>query len=210
MEYNTERSRLTVPEYGRNIQNMAEFLLTVEDREKRSRMAKTLVNIMTHLHPEVKDTPDARQKLWDHLHIICGFKLDVDSPFPPPQPELLEKKPQPIPYAQGKIPLRHYGKNIIRLIEEVSTREDGPEKEAMVKAIANHMKKSYLNWNRDSVTDEVIAEDLQKLSSGKLKLSDSTRLHETSEILLQQQLQRRKKYVGRPQNKPGKGRKSRP
>lgn len=205
MEYNSQRPKLNVPEYGRNIQNMAEHLLTVEDREKRNRMAKIIVNVMSQLHPEIRDTPDARQKLWDHLHIMCKFKLDIDSPFPPPQPELLEKRPQLIPYPQEKISMRHYGKNVIKLIEEISTREDGPEKDAMVKAIANHMKKAYLSWNRDSVTDEFIASDLQHLSKGMLKLPESIRLNETSEILQQQQ-QRRKRFMGKQQSNKGKGR----
>ncbi len=205
MEYNSQRPKLNVPEYGRNIQNMAEHLLTVEDREKRSRMAKIIVNVMGQLHPEIRDTPDTRQKLWDHLHIICKFNLDIDSPFPPPQPELLEKSPQLIPYPQEKIYMRHYGKNVIKLIEEISTREDGPEKDAMVKAIANQMKKAYLSWNRDSVTDEFIAGDLQHLSKGMLKLPESIRLNETSEILQQQQ-QRRKRFMGKQQSNKGKGR----
>lgn len=97
MEYNTQRSKLVVPEYGRNIQKMAMHLLTIDDREKRSRMAKTLVQIMGVLHPEVKDTPDARQKLWDHLHIITDFQLDIDSPFPKPSKEMLEKNHLPCP-----------------------------------------------------------------------------------------------------------------
>ncbi len=210
MEYNTERSKLIVPEYGRNIQKMALHLLTVEDRDLRSRMAKTIVQVMTQLHPEVKDTADARQKLWDHLHIICDYKLDVDSPFPPPSPELLASRPKPVPYVQEKIQLRHYGKNIIRMIEEISKRDDSPEKEAMIKAIANQMKKLYLSWNRDSVTDEIIAGHLNELSNGRLRLEDSMRLHETSDILQQQQQQqmqqRRRKYQGKVFNK-GRGRK---
>lgn len=203
MEYNSQRSKLIVPEYGRNVQKMAEHLLSIEDREKRSRMAKTLVQIMAQLHPEVKDTPDARPKLWDHLHIITGFKLDVDSPYPKPSQELLEKKPSPMPYAQEKIPLRHYGKHIISIIDAVADVEDGDEKEKLIKAIANHLKKSYLRWNRDSVSDDIIAEHLKSLSKGKLKLSETTRLQETSDILARQ---RKKKFDGKQQMK-NRGRK---
>jgi len=204
MEYNSQRSKLIVPEYGRNVQKMAEHLLTIDDREKRSRMARTLVHIMGQLHPEVKDTPDARQKLWDHLHIITNFQLDVDSPFPKPSQELLDKKPNPMPYAQGNIPYRHYGKHIIKIIETVAEMEDGTEKENLTKAIANHLKKSYLTWNRDSVTDEIIADHLSHLSKGKLKLSESARLHETSDILARQRA--KKKFNGKQQNK-NRGRK---
>jgi hypothetical protein len=203
MEYNTQRSKLIVPEYGRSIQKMATHLLSIEDVEKRSRMAKTIVQVMGQLHPEIKGTPDARQKLWDHLHIITNFQLDVDSPFPKPSQELLEKKPNPIPYAQENIPFRHYGKHIIRIIEAVSIMEESPEKENFTKAIANHLKKSYLSWNRESVTDEIIADHLSSLSKGQLKLSDSARLQETSDILARQ---RKKKFTGKQQNK-NRGRK---
>lgn len=204
MEYNSQRSKLIVPEYGRNVQKMAEYLLTIDDREKRSRMARTLVHIMGQLHPEIKDTPDARQKLWDHLHIITNFQLEVDSPYPKPSQELLDKKPSPMPYAQGNIPFRHYGKHIIKIIETVAEMEDGTEKENLTKAIGNHLKKSYLTWNRDSVTDEIIADHLSNLSKGKLKLSESARLHETSDILARQRA--KKKFSGKVQIK-NRGRK---
>lgn len=203
MEYNTQRERLIVPEYGRNVQKMAEHLLAVEDRDKRSRMAKALVQIMGILHPEMKDTQDARQKLWDHLHIITDFQLDVDSPFPKPSRELLEKKPNLMPYAQENIPLRHYGKNIIRIIEKVVIMDEGQEKENLTKAIANHLKKSYLSWNRDSVTDDIIADHLSRLSKEKLKLSDTARLTDTQDILARQ---RKKKFNGKQQMK-NRGRK---
>ena len=204
MEYNSQRSKLIVPEYGRNVQKMAEHLLTVEDREKRSQMAKTLVQVMGQLHPEIKGTPDARQKLWDHLHIITNFQLDVDSPFPKPSQELLDKKPNPIPYSQENIPFRHYGKHIVRIVEAVSEMEDSVEKENLTSAIANHLKKAYLAWNRDSVTDEIIADHLSRISKGKLKLSDTARLQNTSDILARQRS--KKKFNGKQQqkNKPRK------
>lgn len=203
MEYNTQREKLTVPEYGRNVQKMADHLLTVEDRDKRSRMARALVQIMGILHPEMRDTQDARQKLWDHLHIITDFQLDVESPFPKPSKELLEKKPSPMRYAQENIPLRHYGKNIIRIIEKVVEMDEGQEKENLTKAIANHLKKSYLSWNRDSVTDDIIADHLSRLSKEKLRLSDTARLTDTQDILARQ---RKKKFNGKQQMK-NRGRK---
>jgi len=204
MEYNSQRSKLIVPEYGRNVQKMADHLLTISDREKRSRMARTLVHIMGQLHPEIKDTPDARQKLWDHLHIITNFQLDVDAPFPKPSQELLDKKPMAMAYTQGNIPFRHYGKHIIKIIETVAEMNDGAEKENLTKAIANHLKKSYLTWNRESVTDEIIADHLLHLSKGTLKLSESARLHETSDILARQRI--KKKFNGNQRNK-NRGRK---
>jgi hypothetical protein len=204
MEYNSQRPKLIVPEYGRNVQKMANHLLTIEDREKRSRMAKTLVHIMGQLHPEIKDAPDARPKLWDHLHIITNYELDVDSSYPKPSREVLEKRPDPMQYAQEKIPYKHYGKHIIKIIEAVSDMDEGIEKENLTQAIANHLKKAYLTWNRDSVTDEIIADHLAKLSKGNLKLSESARLHETSDILARQRT--KKKFTPKSQMK-NRGRK---
>jgi len=183
MDYNSTRDKLIIPEYGRNVQKMAAFLLTIEDREKRTNMAKALVNIMTQLHPDQRDTVDYKRKLWDHLHIISDFKLDVDGPFPAPLPEDRIGKPQRIPYPQEAIKFRPYGKNIAKMIEKATLFEDGPEKDALVKNIANHLKKSYLNWNRDSVNDELITDHLKELSNGKLKLSEDTRLAHTNDLL---------------------------
>lgn len=183
MDYNSTREKLIIPEYGRNVQKMAAYILTIEDREKRTNLAKALVNIMAQLHPENRDTIDYKQKLWDHLYIITDYKLDIDGPFPKPAPEKAIQKPQTIPYPQEEIKFRPYGKNIARIIEKACDFEDGPEKDALVKNIANHLKKSYLNWNRDSVNDELITDHLSVLSHGKLKLSDDTRLTHTNELL---------------------------
>jgi hypothetical protein len=183
MDYNSTRDKLIIPEYGRNVQKMAAFLTTIEDREKRSNMAKALVNIMAQLHPDQRDTVDFKRKLWDHLHIIADFKLDVDGPYPTPLPEERIGRPQTIPYPQEVIKFRPYGKNIARMIEKATLFEDGPEKDALVKNIANHLKKSYLNWNRDSVNDELITDHLKELSHGKLKLSDDMRLAHTNDLL---------------------------
>jgi hypothetical protein len=183
MDYNSTREKLIIPEYGRNVQQMAAYVVSVEDREKRTNLAKVLIGVMAQLHPENRDTADYKQKLWDHLHIISGFKLDVDGPFPSPSPDIIEKKPQPVPYPQESIRFRPYGKNIEKIIDKACAFNDGPEKDALVKNIANHLKKSYLNWNRDSVNDELITGHLAELSHGKLKLSDDARLAHTNDLL---------------------------
>jgi hypothetical protein len=200
MEYNSTRNKLIISEYGRNIQKMAEHIVTVEDREKRSRMARNLVNVMAQMHPEMRDSGDLKRKLWDHLHIMCDFKLDVDSPYPAPSPQALAEKPQRIPYSQDDILYKPYGKNIARIIDKAVEYEEGPEKEAFTKTIANHLKKAYLNWNRDSVNDELITEHLRKLSHGKLKLSEDFRLNNTMDILARN---KKKKFEGKPKNNPG-------
>ena len=183
MEYNTTRGPLVIAEYGRNIQKMIEYITTIEDREKRTKAAHFIVNVMAQMHPQVKESGDFKHKLWDHLYIISEFKLDVDSPFQPPPTQTLSSKPEPISYHNMEIGYRHYGKNITLMIEKAAEYEEGPEKDALAKAIANHMKKSYLAWNRESVTDDLIEEQLRVLSNDKLKLHKDAKLTPTSDIL---------------------------
>ena len=208
MDYNSTREKLIIPEYGRNLQKMVAYVLTVEDREKRTNLCKALISIMAQLHPEQRDTTDYRRKLWDHLYIISGYKLDVDGPFPAPVPEDRIGRPQRIPYPQENIKFRPYGKNIAKMIEKATLFDDGPEKDALVKNIANHLKKSYLNWNRDSVNDELIHDHLAELSHGKLKLSEDTKLTHTNELLARNGgqpsnasiIQRKKKFIPKDKN----------
>jgi Domain of unknown function (DUF4290) len=208
MEYNSTRGKMIISEYGRNIQKMVEFIVELEDREKRSRMARVLINIMAQMHPEMRDAGDLKRKLWDHLHIMADFKLDVDSPYPAPSPQALAAKPQRIPYTQEDILYKPYGKNIARIIEKAVEYEEGPEKEAFTKTIANHLKKAYLNWNRDSVNDELITKHLAVLSHGKLKLSEDFRLNNTTDILARN---KKKKFEGKPKNnQPGSNSTNRP
>jgi hypothetical protein len=192
MEYYTQLEKLIIPEYGRNIQMMIEYIVNLPDREKRSRMAHSLVNIMAQLHPEMREVGDVKRKLWDHLYIMSDFKLDVDSPFPAPSPQTLLDKPQQLSYPYKDIKFRHYGKNLELLIEKAILMEDGPAKNAFIKVIANHMKKSYLTWNRDSVSDEVIGQHLSFLSEGKLTLSEDIRLNNTLDILARA---KKKKFI---------------
>lgn len=183
MDYNTTRPPMIIPEYGRNIQEMILYTCTLADREKRNKAAKFIVTIMAQMHPQVKDTIDYKRKLWDHMYIISNFSLDVDSPFPPPPPLTLSTKPEKISYHDKEIEFKHYGKNIAMIIEKATEFPEGPEKDALVKAIAIHLKKSYLNWNRESVNDELIEEHLRILSKGKLKLKEDVRLTTTSDLL---------------------------
>lgn len=201
MEYNTTRNQLVISEYGRNIQKMIEYTVTIEDREKRSKAAQLIVNVMAQMHPQVKDTVDYQQKLWDHLHIISDFQLDIDSPFEKPTRQTLEAKPQRVPYQDNNIQFRQYGKNLENIIAHAITLEDGEEKNAFISNIANHIKKSYLNWNRDSVNDELILQHLELLSEGKLVMPDDAKLAHTGEILSKQH--KKKKFT--PRKKDGHG-----
>jgi hypothetical protein len=190
MDYNTTRPSMTIPEYGRNIQEMILYTCTIEDREKRTKAAKFIVNIMGQMHPQVKDTIDYKRKLWDHMYIISNFKLDVESPFPPPPPLTLSTKPEKIGYHDKEIEFKHYGKNIALIIEKASEFPESAEKDALVKAIAIHLKKSYLNWNRESVNDELIEEHLRILSKGSLKLKEDVKLTTTSDLLARNKMKK--------------------
>lgn len=176
MDYNTSRPQLTIPEYGRCIQEMVEYTLTLADREERTKAAKTIVNAMAILNPQLKDMTDYRHKLWDHLYIISDYKLDCDSPYPKPERELAEAKPARLPYPQKEISRRHYGSIVEKMIREAVTLEEGEEKIRVMEAIANFMKMSYLTWNRDTVSDELIKEQLKELSGGKLMLGEDVKL----------------------------------
>ncbi|HDR90431.1 MAG TPA: DUF4290 domain-containing protein [Bacteroidetes bacterium] len=182
MDYNTSRKKMVLPEYGRNIQEMVDYACTIEDREERNRAARTIIQIMGQVNPGLRDQGDVRHKLWDHLFIMSDFKLDIDSPYPIPPREKFYQKPDPVEYNTHNIKYMHYGRITEQLIEAAIAMEEGQEKQALVTMIANHMKKSYLTWNRNQVTDEIIFKDLETLSGGKLKVSENTRLSEPREI----------------------------
>ena len=182
-DYNTRRNKLVLPEYGRNIQIMVEYLLTLEDREERNKAAKAVIAVMGNLNPHLRDVSDFKHKLWDHLAIISDFKLDIDSPYETPTPELLNETPNKIGYNQKPIKYKHYGHAISLMIDKAVEMEDGEEKHDLIQMIANHMKKSYLTWNREAVDDREIFHDLKSLSQGKLEVDPKIELTETKDIL---------------------------
>ena len=138
MEYNTARNKLVISEYGRNIQKMIEYTTNIEDSEKRNKSANFIINIMAQMNPRIRESGDYKHKLWDHMFMISDFKLDVDSPYPKPSKNILYSKPEKIPYQDNHIKFRHYGKNIEKIINKAIEYEDGPEKDALIKTIANH------------------------------------------------------------------------
>ncbi len=174
LEYNSVREHLVMPEYGRNVQRMIEYCMTVTDREQRNKVAQSIISVMGQLNPHLRDVEDFKHKLWTHLFLISGFQLDVDSPYPKPSPEVFLEKPARLTYPRKNIKFGHYGKTVELLIAKAKDYGEGEEKKALVMMIANLMKRSYLAWNRDSVTDEVILEHLEMLSDGAIKLRDVT------------------------------------
>ncbi|GAB1856850.1 hypothetical protein MHTCC0001_16860 [Flavobacteriaceae bacterium MHTCC 0001] len=173
LEYNTEREHLIIPEYGRHLQKMINYAKTRETKEEREKLAKAIIAVMGNLQPHLRDVPDFQHKLWDQLFIMSNFELDVDSPFPKPSKELLAEKPEPLKYPQNHPKYRFYGNNIKTMIDVANTWEDGELKEALVYTIANHMKKCFLNWNKDTVEDIVIYDHLYELSNGSIDLRNS-------------------------------------
>ena len=170
LDYNTEREKLRMPEYGRNVLRMVEQVKAIEDREKRTAQARAIVKVMERLNPSVKADEHWEQKLWDHLYIMSGFDLDVDAPYPAPTPEQLEVKPMPIPLKTKPITAYHYGRNIESIIELIASEEEGEQKTAMIRQLAVYMRQQYLIWNKDSVSDATIFQDIEKLSDYRIKV----------------------------------------
>lgn len=188
LEYNTERPHLHIPEYGRHFQKMVDYCVGIEDRDERNRIAQAIISVMGNMQPHLRDVPDFQHKLWDQLFIMSDFKLDVDSPFPITPKETLQQRPEPLDYPQNHPKYRFYGNNIKRMIDQAIQWEKGDKRDGLEYAIANHMKKCYLNWNKDTVDDKVIFQHLLELSDGQIDLaSDGENLTESGQFLKQQQ-----------------------
>ena len=206
MEYNTQRNRLVIPEYGRNIQKMIEHAISIEDREERNRAALAIVVVMGYLNPQLQNVTDFKHKLWDHLFIISDFKLDVDSPYPIPARDTIQSKPKKVAYPTYDIKYKYYGKNMERLIKTISDMEEGEKKDQVTQNVANFMKMSYLTWNKDTVDDSTILSHLDNLSKSKMKLKETARLNHTQELLA---LNKEKERERREQSSKKKNKKKR-
>jgi phage baseplate assembly protein W len=184
LQYNTSRVLLKIPEYGRHIHKMIDQAIEVRDKDERNKIAKAIIGVMGNLNPHLRDVADFQHKLWDQLFIMSGFKLEVDCPFEKPNKDLLEARPGPLSYPQTYPKYRFYGNNLKNMIDAAIKWEDGELKDALVFNIANHMKKSFLNWNKDTVDDKVIFDHLKELSNGKLEVNpELLPLTETSSLL---------------------------
>jgi len=172
LEYNTEREHLIIPEYGRHMQKMINYAKSRETKEERNKVAKAIISVMGNLQPHLRDVPDFQHKLWDQFFIMADFDIDVDSPYPLPSREELYARPETLKYPQNFPKYRFYGNNIKTMIDVACTWEEGDLKEALVYTIANHMKKCFLNWNKDTVEDDVIFGHLRELSDGKIDIKN--------------------------------------
>lgn len=174
LEYNSDREDLIIPEYGRHIHKMVNQAIECNNKDERNNMAKAIIGVMGNLNPHLRDVPDFQHKLWDQLFIMSQFQLDVDSPYPKPSKEIFDQKPEKLNYPQNHPKYRFYGNNIKKMIDVAVSWEDGEMKSQLVYVIANHMKKCFLNWNKDTVEDSVIYEHLFELSNGKISLDLSS------------------------------------
>ena len=180
LDYNTEREKLAMPEYGRNVLKMVEDVKKIEDRAKRSEQARAVVRVMEILNPQVHSADNWEQKLWDHLYIMAGYVLDVDSPYPMPSPEQRKSRPEIIPLKKKPIKATHYGRNIESIIDLIASEPEGEMKTAMIRSLAMYMRQQYLIWNKDSVADTTIFSDIEKLSDYRIKVPEGLTLSRIS------------------------------
>jgi hypothetical protein len=174
MEYNTLQKKLVMPEYGRHVHLMVQHAIQIEDREQRNIAAHTIVGVMGNLMPHLRETPDFKHKLWDHLMIISEFKLDIDSPYPSPSHTEMVEKPQTVPYPQSNIRHKHYGKILLEMIRETGKLEDCPQRDSLIQLLATQMKKSYTAWNRSELNNEQVVQDIWDITDGKIRLDPET------------------------------------
>ena len=175
-DYNTTREKLIMPEYGRHVQDMIDYVCSIPDKEKRNEQIQAVVAVMGTLNPQLRDVVDFRHKLWDHIQIISDFKIDIDSPYPLPTRESTKVKPEPIPLETEPIRASCYGRNIQNMIDLIADRPDDEVKKHMIKVIGSYMKQQYLIWNKDSVAEETIFEDIKRLSGGRLVVPEDVHI----------------------------------
>lgn len=170
-EYNSQRPDIILKEYGRNVQKLVEYLRTIPDKEKRTEMASTLIELIKQLTPSIKDQPDNPQRLWDDLYIMAGFELDINNPYPVPLPDVIFKKPMKMLYPKNDVRFKHYGKNIEKLVKEALKKDDPQEREESIIYLGKLMKTFYGNWNKETLDDSVILRDIQAMSGGALNMT---------------------------------------
>ena len=199
--YNTEKEQIVISEYGRCIQEMIKKLPEIEDREQRTEAAKYIISVMVQMNPQIKESSDYEHKLWDHLYIISGYDLEVDSPYAPPTIEAQRSKPQHIGYQNNNIKYGHYGQYLIKMIEAASEEENDEVREALAYSLANQMKRNYLEWNKSVVNDQVIIDDLKTISGGRLVITEESKLNTSSEMIGKTQSKPKQQQQGKKKKK---------
>ena len=182
LTYNTEKEQIVITEYGRCIQEMIKKLPEIEDRKQRTEAAKYIISVMVQMNPQIKESSDYEHKLWDHLYMISGYNLDLDSPYAPPIPVEQQRKPQHVGYQNNDIKYGHYGQYLIKMIEAASQEENDDVREALAYSLAGQMKRNYLEWNKSVVNDQIIIDDLRTISNGRLVIKEESKLNATGEF----------------------------
>jgi len=201
LTYNTEKEQIVISEYGRCIQEMIKKLPEIEDRQQRTEAAKYIISVMVQMNPSIKQSSDWEHKLWDHLYMISGYNLDVDSPFAPPTPIEQQRKPQHIGYQNNNIKYGHYGLYLIKMIEAASQEEDEEVREALAYSLASQMKRNYLEWNKSVVNDQVILNDLKTISGGRLVIEDESKFNASGDLLVKVQPKPQQQQQGKKKKK---------
>ena len=183
MEYNTQRKALKITDYGRTVSRLIEYAKTLPSKEQRNKAAETIVNVMAQVNPKACETSDYRHKLWDHLMILSDFELDVDSPYPVTHEESIKFQPKSLRYKDNKITRRHYGKSVERMLEYIMHCPEGAERDELTLRVANYMKRDYVRWNRDTVSDDIIRDELREMSGGQLSLPEGIVLTPTQALV---------------------------
>lgn len=200
-EYNTQRPSIILKEYGRNVQKLVEYIRNIPSKEKRTEMSYTLIELIKQLTPTMKDQPENPQRVWDDLYIIANFNLDINSPYPVPEPSILFKKPEKVDYPQSQVKFKHYGKNIEKLVKEALKLEDPQERQDAIIYLGKLMKTFYGNWNKETIDDSVILKDIQLMSGGALNMT----IEKVREDNLFEKLYKDRKKTGKPQQGAGGG-----
>lgn len=172
MEYNTQRDKIVIMDYGRNVYKLVQYAKTIEDRTKRTQVAEAIVNVMAQVNPHVRDQADYRQKLWDHLFILAGGDLDVDTPFEVQHNESVQFDPRQMTYSNSNIRYRHYGRYTEKMLMKIAEYPEGEEREALTDEVAQDMKRKYMAWNNDSIDDKVIKDQIERMSMGRVVMGD--------------------------------------
>jgi len=205
LTYNTEKEQIVISEYGRCIQEMIKKLPEIEDREERTEAARYIISVMVQMNPQIKQSSDYEHKLWDHLYMISGYNLDLDSPYDPPIPPEQQSKPQHVGYQNNTIKYGHYGLYLIKMIEAAAAEPDEEMREVLAYSLAAQMKRNYLNWNKSVVNDQVIIDDLKTISEGRLIITDDAKLNTNGELPASKGQQQPKQQ--QPQQQQGKKKK---
>jgi len=209
MEYNTLQKKLILPEYGRHVHLMVQHAIKVKDRDQRNIAAQTIIGVMANLMPHLRETPDFKHKLWDHLHLISEFKLDIDAPYPLPSPSEMVEKPKIVPYPQSHIRQKHYGKILTDMIREAGKLDDTPQRDTLIQLLATQIRKSYSAWNRSEINPEQIIQDIWDISDGRIVLNpEMVQFTETNNVRESQPSfqgnsgkNRKRKFVGSSKRK---------